>query len=291
MRDYIALLRLKYRFYYMRDEPVSFTHDSVLMTLNAHYLAPTPTTPSSVINTSRPRQNCSHFAYDIFKCMFLIENVWISLMISLKFVPKGTINDIPALVQIMVWRCPSDKPLSEPMMVSLLTQIGIPRLQWANCHWNEYVFIFDLGNSWCYYCVFFEIVQFVSVFTLATGWIKHAILLAFPALTVMKMCHLRVCYTLSTGGIQNLTWFKYSVCIRPYSPLGCLFIPMVCLVWNIIYIYSLWYLCLHFCLFDNLRRCIMHCKANPHITRPSYCDDILYTESSHNIARYFRSFK
>ena len=28
----------------------------------------------------------------------------------------GPINDIPTLVQIMAWRRPGDKPLSEPMM-------------------------------------------------------------------------------------------------------------------------------------------------------------------------------
>ena len=34
--------------------------------------------------------------------------------ISLKFVPKGPINNNPALVQVMAWRRPGDKPLSEP---------------------------------------------------------------------------------------------------------------------------------------------------------------------------------
>ena len=51
------------------------------------------------------------------------KNVRISIEISLKFVPKGPINNIPALVQIMAWRRSGDKPLSEPMMVSLLTHI------------------------------------------------------------------------------------------------------------------------------------------------------------------------
>ena len=32
----------------------------------------------------------------------------------LKFVPKGPINDILALGQMMAWRRPGDKPLSEP---------------------------------------------------------------------------------------------------------------------------------------------------------------------------------
>ena len=54
-------------------------------------------------NTLRPRQNGRRFANDIFKRIFLNENVYISIKISLKFVPKGPINNIPALVQIMAW--------------------------------------------------------------------------------------------------------------------------------------------------------------------------------------------
>ena len=72
-------------------------------------------------NTLRPRQNGHHFADNIFKHIFLSENAWISIKISLKFVPRGQINNIRALVQIMVWCQPNDKPLSEPMMIRLLT--------------------------------------------------------------------------------------------------------------------------------------------------------------------------
>ena len=60
------------------------------------------------------------------------ENVWITTKNSMKFVPKGPINNIPALVQIMAWCRPGDKPLSEPMMVSLLTHICVTRPQWVN---------------------------------------------------------------------------------------------------------------------------------------------------------------
>ena len=80
-------------------------------------------------NTLRPRQNGRHFADDVFKCIFLNKNVCILLQISLKFVPKGPINNIPSLVQIMAWRRPGDKPLSESMMDSLLTQICVARPQ------------------------------------------------------------------------------------------------------------------------------------------------------------------
>ena len=40
--------------------------------------------------------------------------------ISLEFAPKGAINNIPTLVQIMAWHQPGDKPLCEQMMISLL---------------------------------------------------------------------------------------------------------------------------------------------------------------------------
>ena len=35
------------------------------------------------VNTLRPRQNGRHFPDDIVKCVFLNENVWISIKISL----------------------------------------------------------------------------------------------------------------------------------------------------------------------------------------------------------------
>ena len=83
-----------------------------------------------LVNTLRPRQNGCHFADDIFKCILLTEDVWIPNKISLKFVPKGQNKYIPSLVQIMAWRRPGDKPLSEPMMVSSLRYICVTRPQW-----------------------------------------------------------------------------------------------------------------------------------------------------------------
>ena len=77
----------------------------------------------SQINTLRSRQNGRPFPDDIFKCIFLNENVWVLIKMSLKIVRKVQINNIPALVQIMAW-CRS-------MMVSLLTHI-VTRFQWVN---------------------------------------------------------------------------------------------------------------------------------------------------------------
>ena len=90
----------------------------------------------STLNTLRPTQIGCHFAEDIFKCIFFNENVWISIKISLKFGTKGPSSNIPALLAIMVWRQPGDKPLSEPMMVRLLMHICVTRPQWVE-HRNE----------------------------------------------------------------------------------------------------------------------------------------------------------
>ena len=87
---------------------------------------------SGLLNILRPRQNGCHFADNIFKCIFLNENVWISLEISLKFIHR---------IQLTIFqhwfRCwqPGDKPLSEPMMVSLLMHICISWPQWVNSLW------------------------------------------------------------------------------------------------------------------------------------------------------------
>ena len=52
-------------------------------------------TRPQMFNTLRPRQNGRRFPDDVFKSIFLNENVWIPLKISLKFVPNGPINNIP----------------------------------------------------------------------------------------------------------------------------------------------------------------------------------------------------
>ena len=84
-----------------------------------------------MFNTLRPRQNGRRVADDTFKHIFLNENARISIEISLKFVPKSPINNNPALVQKMACRRSGDKPLSWPMMVSLLTHIRVTRPQWV----------------------------------------------------------------------------------------------------------------------------------------------------------------
>ena len=89
------------------------------------------TSPFPNFNTLRPRQNGRHFADDIFKCIFLNEIAWIPIKISLKCVPQGPINNIPALVQIMDWCRPGDKPLFGPIMVRLPTHICVTRPQWV----------------------------------------------------------------------------------------------------------------------------------------------------------------
>ena len=80
----------------------------------------------------RQRQNGRHLADNIFNCIFLNENAWIAIKIRLKFISKGPINNMSALVQIMTWCCASDKPLPEAMMISLLMHICITQPQWDN---------------------------------------------------------------------------------------------------------------------------------------------------------------
>ena len=62
-------------------------------------------------STLRPRQNGQ---WAISNCIFRNENVWISIKISLKFVPKGLINNNPALVHIVACCLDSTKLLLYP---------------------------------------------------------------------------------------------------------------------------------------------------------------------------------
>ena len=67
-----------------------------------------------VINTHWGREKMA--ARQPFQTHFLEWNCDVFFIkISLIFVPKGSISSIPSLVQIMAWRRPGDKPLSEPI--------------------------------------------------------------------------------------------------------------------------------------------------------------------------------
>ena len=88
------------------------------------------------LNTLRPRQNGWHFADNIF----MNENIWISINISLKFVRKGPIKNIPALVLIMACRRLGDKPLSELMIVLLIDAYKcVTRPQWVDAVFTSHL--------------------------------------------------------------------------------------------------------------------------------------------------------
>ena len=152
-------------------------------------------------NTLRPRQNGRRFADDTFKRIFLNENVRISIKISLKFVPKGPINNNPALVQIMAWRRSGDKPLSEPMMVILLTHICVTRPQWV----NNGTPIYGILNSYAVCLFFLPFKQRTDLLIHETeeyGWLPHSLTLKFLSYFFQNVI-----------SFSNVVPYKCSTCI------------------------------------------------------------------------------
>ena len=107
------------------------------------------------------------FPDDILIWNFLNENVWIPIKISLKLVPKGPINNIPALVQIMAWRRPGDKPLSEQMMIILLAHICVTRPQWVKATWiaHERKYTCKIFMNFFYICFYLYIYIYIYIYT------------------------------------------------------------------------------------------------------------------------------
>ena len=62
------------------------------------------------VYTLSPEQNDRQFADDIFKCIFLKEDVRILIQISTKFGHDGDIDNGLALVQVMAWHRTGNKP-------------------------------------------------------------------------------------------------------------------------------------------------------------------------------------
>ena len=124
----VPLVEIRLTIFWTRSNPIRFGKSHLNFCM--HY-SDRSTPECELLNTLRLRQNGRHFA-DVYKCTSLNENVQISITISWKFVPQGQINNIPALVQIKAWRRPGNKPLSGPMLVSLLTHICITWPHWIN---------------------------------------------------------------------------------------------------------------------------------------------------------------
>ena len=100
----------------------------------SHYLnqcwprSPTPygITRPQWVKSSPPGQNGCHFT-GIFKCIFMNEKFCVLIWISLKFVPKGPVDNKPALVYVIAWHRTGTKPLPQ----AILTQFTEGR--WVNC--------------------------------------------------------------------------------------------------------------------------------------------------------------
>ena len=84
------------------------------------------------------------------KCFFLNKNVWTLIKISLWLLLKGPVDNIPALVQIMIWHRPSDKPLFEPMMVSyrwIYPSVGLAELNRGPLRDPAVILNYELPNT------------------------------------------------------------------------------------------------------------------------------------------------
>ena len=72
-----------------------------------------------LVNTLRLKQNGTILPEDIFKCIYLNKNFCISIEMSLKFIPKVSIDSKSALVQIRAWCQTGVRSLPEPMLTHL----------------------------------------------------------------------------------------------------------------------------------------------------------------------------
>ena len=143
-----------------------------------------------------------------FQCILLNENVWISLTILLNCVPKVRMNNTPALVQILTWRRSGDKPLSEPMMMSLLMHICVTRPHGFNspqcipfkCLVLAYMF---LGRS--HVCSYLDVHRI-------TGMLKSVIKCQGQGQTTGLLCK-------QVHFIEFQTWMSNSI----HTKISCLF--------------------------------------------------------------------
>ena len=108
--------------------------------------------------THRGRDKMDAISQTTFTTAFFFNgNVWIPIKISLKSVRKGPINNIPALVRIMAWPSPGDKPLSERTAPShYLNQWWLIYRRPQRVKWCESVISVWRQRSWPIWWWFFN---------------------------------------------------------------------------------------------------------------------------------------
>ena len=171
------------------------------------------------INTLRPRQHGRHFPDDIFKYIFLNENVWILIKISLKFVPKGLINNI--IARHLSW-----------IKTQLLSveRVGCQKLY----------YIFKARNMTCSFCLLFTNI-YSSTFVTKRN---HALPICLFIIRVLETLssHLNArtifaCHSHGLTGRKECFTTKLTVCSVIYNTLLfkiCYNIGMW-LKWNMVY--------------------------------------------------------
>ena len=136
---------------------MSFNHDNPYIILCLIWILSQNIEPESICPSFRRRHFHIHYRQ------------WVSTKISQKFVPKGPNNNILALFRIMAWHQLGDKPLSEPVVVSLLTHICVTRPQWVKL--NQVCVIYAYHNhaknaSFCFEFAYL----YVAIFALTPPW-------------------------------------------------------------------------------------------------------------------------
>ena len=127
----------------------------------------------------------------VFQTTFLIDFLeWNFIEVC----PKGPINNIPLFVQIMAWRRPDDKPLSEPMLVSLLMYICITRPQWVKMNSNA-SHIRPVGHLCGEFSVFFVYYGLKRSIDVRRGWTiyfpvppLHVVVGTLQGATLIMLC-------------------------------------------------------------------------------------------------------
>ena len=109
------------RWWLHNTSPNPLQHDTFIKSNDAQHALNESASLTPVFDTFRPRQSGRHFPEDIFEWFFLYQIAWNSLKISLKFVPKVRINNIPL----------TGHYLNQWWLVYIYWRVCLTRLQWV----------------------------------------------------------------------------------------------------------------------------------------------------------------
>ena len=204
----------------------------------------------------------------------------------MKFVPKTPINNILSSVQIMAWCRPGDKPLSEPMVVSLPTHICVTPPQWFNTRSSNLVphtLVFrshNLQSLLDLFCLYLFSHSYLANHLITRPMLLILVIIHTSPNVVYKICEHQILNSRIVSADDTLPIYTQYICATTHIKIQALEYALASQADCSELLLTLWARVSHICISEMnhhyLRKWLVTCWVNYHFDYKEHINSILF---------------